>query len=87
MKKMLGIALAGAVALAMTACGSSDDSGPASAAPAGSTSDIPASALQSSAGLSAYVDAQISASSDSSEPVLVGDATTLPTDDTTETSL
>ncbi|MDQ6880926.1 MAG: hypothetical protein M3150_02410 [Pseudomonadota bacterium] len=88
MKKMLGIALAGAVALVMTACGSSDDNGsPATATPSGSTSDIPASALADSTGLLAYVNAQIAASSDTSEPVLVGDATALPVDDTTETSL
>lgn len=89
MKKILGIALVGAAALAMTACGSDDnnDSAPVTTAPAGSVSDIPASALANSAGLTAYLNSQIAASSDTAEPVLVGDSTTLPTDDTTETSL
>ena len=88
MKKILGIALVGAAALAMTACGSDDNDGaPVTAAPAGSVSDIPASALQNSAGLNAYLEQQIAASSDTGEPVLVGDSTTLPNDDTTETSL
>lgn len=85
MKKILGIALVGAAVLAMTACGSSDD-GPVTAAP-GSFSDIPGGALQDSASLTAYLNAQIAASSDTGEPLLVGDATAFPTDDTTETSL
>ena len=34
-----------------------------------------------------YVNAQIGTSSDTADPLLVGDATTLPVDDTTETSL
>ena len=88
MKKMLGIAVVSAAALAMTACGSSDDSGtPVAATPSGSASEIPGSALANSAGLTAYLNDQIAASSDTGEPVVVGDSTTLPTDDTTETSL
>ena len=83
MKKMHGIALLGAALLALAACGSSsDDDGPATTA----TTEIPSSATGSSAGLSSFAEGQIGATSDSSEPVLVGDAT-LPLDDTTETSL
>ena len=84
MKKMHGIALLGAAVLVLAACGSSSDSnnGPATAA----TTEIPSSATGSSAGLSSFAEGQIAATSDSSEPVLVGDAS-LPLDDTTETSL
>ena len=84
MKKMLGIAFVSAAVLALAACGSSggDD---AAAAPV-VTTDIPSSATANAAGLLAFANAQIAASSDSSEPILVGDAT-LPVDDTTETSL
>jgi hypothetical protein len=91
MKKLIGIAVVGAAALAMTACGSSDDNStpatPTPTPPAGSVSDIPGSALANTASLNAYLNDQIAASSDTAEPLLVGDSTTLPTDDTTETSL
>ena len=84
MKKMLGIAFVSAAVLALAACGSSggDD---APAAPV-VTTDIPSSATANAAGLLAFANAQIAASSDGGEPILVGDAT-LPVDDTTETSL
>lgn len=85
MKKMHGIVLIGAAALVLAACGSSDD-GPAAPATPVATTEVPASATANSAGLSAYINQQISATSDSGEPILVGDAT-LPVDDTTETSL
>ena len=82
MKKIHGIVLLSAAALVLAACGSSSD------APApGAASDIPTSATADSAGLLTYVNAQIGTSSDTAEPLLVGDATTLPVDDTTETSL
>lgn len=83
MNKTYGIILIGAAALVLAACGSSDN-GPATTA--GPVSDIPASATQDSAGLLSYANSQVGASSDTSEPVLVGDAV-LPVDDKTETSL
>ena len=82
MKKIHRIVLLGATALVLAACGSSGGD-----APSGAASDIPASATADSAGLLSYVNAQIGTSSDTAEPLLVGDATTLPVDDTTETSL
>jgi hypothetical protein len=88
MKKILGIAL-GAAVIALAGCGSSD-SGPAPVtptAPTTSNGDVPASATGSSAGLTEYANAQITATSNSSEPVVIGDSTTLPVDNTTETSL
>lgn len=89
MNRKLGIVLVGAAALALVACGSSDDnSAPAATTPTASTSDIPASALASGSAFNSYLNDQITAAtSDTSEPVVVGDATTVPTDDTTETSL
>ena len=86
MKKMLGIAFVSAAVLALAACGSSGDDAPAAPAAPVVTTDIPSSATANAAGLLAFANAQIAASSDSSEPILVGDAT-LPVDDTTETSL
>lgn len=84
MKKMHGIALLGAAALLLAACGGGSDA-PAPVPPV-VTTDVPASATQSPAGLLTYVDSQVGAPSDSAEPVLVGDAV-LPVDDSTETSL
>ena len=84
MKKIHRIVLLGAAALVLAACGSSSNDAPA---PAAATTDIPSSATADSAGLLTYVNAQIGTSSDTAEPLLVGDATTLPVDDTTETSL
>ena len=83
MKKMHGIALLGAALLVLGACGSSSDDGPATTA---ATTDIPSSATGSTAGLTSFAEGQIGATNDTSEPVLVGDAS-LPLDDTTETSL
>lgn len=83
MKKMLGIAFVSAAALLLAACGSSD--GDDAAAPT-VTTDVPASATQDSAGLLAFANQQIGSSSDTGEPIVVGDAV-LPVDDTTETSL
>lgn len=82
MKKLHGIVLLGAAALLLAACGGGGGDSPAPVA----TTDVPASAQQDSAGLVSYVNGQVGASSDSSEPILVGDAV-LPQDDTTETSL
>ncbi|MBC7470103.1 MAG: hypothetical protein H7322_12325 [Ramlibacter sp.] len=82
MKKMHGIVLLVSAAALLAACGSSGSDSPAPVA----TTDVPASAQQDSAGLLSYVNGQIGASSDTSEPILVGDAV-LPLDDSTETSL
>lgn len=87
MKKMLGIAFVSAAALGLAACGSSDNG--TAAAPGttpGATTDVPASAQQSSSGLTAYLNALIATTSDNGEPVVLGDAN-LTADDTTETSL
>ena len=81
MKKMHGIVALGAAALLLAGCGSSNDDTPVVV-----TTDVPASARQDSAGLLTFVNQQIAASSDTAEPILVGDAV-LPLDDTTETSL
>jgi predicted outer membrane protein len=85
MKKLHGTALIGVAVLALAACGSSSDDTPPPAPPA-ATTDIPASATASAAGLLEYQNSQINGTSDTAEPVLVGDAV-LPVDDTTETSL
>ena len=87
MNKKFGIVLFAAAALALAACGSSDDNGAPATAATGLTSDIPTSALANGAALNSYLNDQIAATSDTGEPIVVGDATTLPTDDTTETSL
>lgn len=90
MNKILPIAL-GAAVLALAACGGGDDApaatAPATSGTATSTSDVPASATGTTAGLNDYANAQITATSNTSEPVVVGDSTTLPVDNTTETSL
>jgi hypothetical protein len=84
MKNMDGIALLGAAALLLVACGGGggDDRAPTPVA----TTDVPASAQADPAGLLAFINQQIGSSSDSSEPILLGEAV-LPVDDTTETSL
>ncbi len=84
MNKMHGIALAGAAAMLLAACGGGDDA-PAPA-PVVVTTDVPASAQTDAAGLAAYANQQVGMANDTAEPILVGDAT-LPVDDTTETSL
>ena len=90
MKKIHAILAFGAMALLVAGCGSSSSDTPAPATPVTPppvvTTDVPSSATANSAGLVTFVDSQIGASSDTGEPILVGDAT-LPTEDTTETSL
>ena len=86
MNKMHGIALAGAAAMLLAACGGGDDGPAPGPNPVGVTTDVPASAQTDAAGLAAYANQQVGASSDTAEPILVGDAK-LPVDDTTETSL
>ena len=85
MKKMHGLILVCASALVLAACGSSSDS-PATPVTPTANGDIPTTATTDSAGLLAFTNAQIGATSDTGEPILVGDAV-LPVDDTTETSL
>ena len=84
MKKMHAMILLGAASALLAACSSSSDDAPAPTPVA--TTDIPSSATGSAAGLTAFVNGQIAATSDTSEPILVGDAV-LPLDDSTETSL
>jgi hypothetical protein len=87
MKKIHAAILIGASALVLAACGSSGgDDAPAPVPPV-AASDIPASATTDAAGLASFVNQQVGMSSDTGEPLVVGDATTLPVDDTTETSL
>ena len=87
MKKIHAILALGAMALVVAGCGSSSsDDAAAPVTPPVATTDVPSSATANSAGLVTFVNAQIGASSDTGEPILVGDAV-LPTDDTTETSL
>lgn len=86
MKKMHGLLALGAAALLVAGCGSSGSDGPAAPVTPVVTTDVPSSATANSAGLVTFVNSQIGASSDTGEPILVGDAV-LPTDDTTETSL
>ena len=85
MKKILGITL-GAAVIALAGCGSSND-GPVDTTPAVQASEVPGSAIASTSGLTDYANSQITATSNTSEPVVVGDATVLPVDNTTETSL
>ena len=89
MKKMHGLLALGAAALLVAGCGSSNNDGPAAPVtpvPPVVTTDVPSSATANSAGLVTFVNSQIGLSSETGEPILVGDAV-LPTDDTTETSL
>lgn len=86
MKKIHALVLGASVVL-LAACGSSsDDSTPVTPAPIGSTTDIPASAQNSSSGFVAYVMSLIDGTSNTAEPVVLGDVS-VPTDNTTETSL
>ena len=70
-----------AVAAAVSACGS--DGGGGSAPPPVATTDVPASAQGSVSGLIAFMNGLIAATSETSEPILVGDAV-LPVDDAAE---
>lgn len=77
-----------ALTLALAGCGSNgdgdDDGGSGgSPPPAAGGSDVPSSAQQSVAGLVAYLRERIGATSDTSEPVFLGNAV-LPTDETSE---
>ena len=89
MKKFHGLILISASALVLAACGSSsnNDAPVVTAPPPVATTDIPASATADAAGLLAYVNGQVATSSDTGEPLLVGDATVFPEDNATETSL
>ena len=67
-----------AVAAAVSACGS--DGGGGAAPPPVATTDVPASAQGSVSGLIAFMNGLIASTSETSEPILVGDAV-LPVDD------
>jgi starvation-inducible outer membrane lipoprotein len=86
MKKMHAMMLLGATSLLLAACSSSHDDAPAPEPAPVVTTEIPASATANAAGLTAFVNGQIAGTSDTAEPILVGDAV-LPLDDSTETSL
>jgi hypothetical protein len=83
--RVLSVAILLAVAGTLTACGGGggDGGGGPSGGGAVSGSDVPSSALQSSDGLVAYLKQLIAGTSDSTEPVALGDVT-LPQSDTTE---
>ena len=69
-----------AVAAVVSACGSGGDGGPAVPVV---TTDVPASAQQSVSGLITFINSLIAATSETTEPILIGDAV-LPVDDTAE---
>ncbi len=69
-----------AVAAAVSACGSGGGGGPTVPVV---TTDVPASAQQSVSGLITFINGLIAATSETSEPILIGDAV-LPVDDTAE---
>lgn len=72
------------VAALLAACGGDDHVDANGGGTTARTTDLPDSALQSSAGLVAYLNDLIANSTNSTaEPILVGDAV-LPTSDTTE---
>ena len=77
LKTKTAVAVLSLAALVVGCSNGSDNSAPVA------TTDIPASAQQSSSGLLAYLNELIAGTSDTTEPVLVGDAV-LPTDDTAE---
>ena len=82
-----------AMAMALAACGGGDGDGIVLGAggggpgdtPGSPTTQVPASAQGSVAGLIAYLQQLIAETSETSSPVLLGDAV-LPTDDTAEPS-
>jgi hypothetical protein len=80
LRTLLAAALA---AMALGACGGDDHNEANAGGSANTGTDIPASATASVDGLLAYVNTLIASSSDTSEPVNVGNAV-LPTSDTTE---
>lgn len=86
MKKIHALVLGASIVL-LAACGSSsDDSTPVTPTPTGNATDIPTSAQNSSSGFVAYVMSLIDGTSNTAEPVALGDVS-VPTDNTTETSL
>lgn len=74
---------AAAGALLLAACGGGGGTAPVSTAPPGAGSEVPASAMSSSAGAVAFVKAVAATRDDTAEPVTVGDAV-LATSDTDE---
>ena len=73
-----------AACTALVACGGGNDDGGGNATVGTSSQDsVPARALASASALVAYLQELIGASSDSAEPISLGDAT-LPVDDSNE---
>lgn len=77
------VAILLAAAGTLTACGGGGGGGGTGGGGAVSGSDVPSSALQSSDGLVAFLKQLIAGTSDTTEPIALGDVT-LPTSDTTE---
>lgn len=83
--------LALVAAAALSACGGGSDGGGAAGSGGGGGggvalvpgSDVPVSATQSIAGMLAFMNSVIAATSETSEPLVLGDAT-FPVDDTNE---
>ncbi|HYF43772.1 MAG TPA: hypothetical protein VEA35_15195 [Ramlibacter sp.] len=72
-----------AACTALVACGGGNDDGGGNATVGSSQDSVPARALASASALVAYLQELIGASSDSAEPISLGDAT-LPVDDSNE---
>ena len=83
--KRLFLASAVASCAALTACGGGGGGGQTPAPGTGGNSSVPDSALSSIGGLTDYIKQLIGMTSDTSEPVAVGDAK-LPTSETSEPS-
>jgi hypothetical protein len=80
--KTQGAAALALMVLALAGCGGGGSGGePANSGATGSGSQVPGSAQQSVGGLMAFLMELIAQSSDTTEPVVLGDAA-LPTDDT-----
>jgi hypothetical protein len=80
--KTQGAAALALMVLALAGCGGGGSGGqPANSGATGSGSQVPGSAQQSVGGLMAFLMELIAQSSDTTEPMVLGDAA-LPTDDT-----
>ena len=78
------VLLASATALALSACGGGGGDGgapPVVTPTPGPTTDVPTSAMATTDGLLAYVKTLLGMTSETGEPVVIGDIA-LPTDDT-----
>lgn len=75
--------LALVVAAALSACGGGDGVAAGGSGQGSASDGIPASATQNVAGLMAFMNQLVAASSETSDPILLGEAV-LPTDDTAD---